>query len=62
LTIDGVIPSIKNIKIGRYKIVRPFLYVTNGELDEDGRKFVNFVLSRDGQRILKKEGLVGFYD
>ncbi|MDD5009472.1 MAG: phosphate ABC transporter substrate-binding protein [Syntrophorhabdaceae bacterium] len=62
LTIDGVAPSIKNIKTGRYKIVRPFLYVTNGELDEDGKKFVNFVLSKDGQSILKKEGLVGFYD
>ncbi len=62
LTIDGVVPSIRNIKTGRYKIVRPFLYVTNGELDEAGKKFINFVLSRDGQNILKKEGLVGFYD
>ncbi|MBP6941035.1 MAG: phosphate ABC transporter substrate-binding protein [Syntrophorhabdaceae bacterium] len=62
LTINGVIPSIRSIKVGRYKIVRPFIYVTNGELDEDGRKFVNFVLSKDGQNILKKEGLVGFYD
>jgi phosphate transport system substrate-binding protein len=62
LTIDGVIPSIRSIKTGRYKIVRPFLYVTNGELDEDGKQFVRFVLSKDGQGILKKEGLVGFYD
>jgi len=62
LTIGGVIPSIRSIKTGRYKIVRPFLYVTNGELDEDGKQFVKFVLSKDGQGILKKEGLVGFYD
>lgn len=62
LSIDGVIPTIKSIKSGRYKIVRPFLYVTNGELDVSAKKFVDYVLSKDGQAILRKEGLVGFYD
>lgn len=62
VTIDGVGPSIEAIKLGDYKIVRPFLYVTNGELDEYGKAFVLFVLSETGQNILKKEGLVGAYD
>jgi phosphate transport system substrate-binding protein len=62
VAIDGVAPSIKNIKTGSYKIVRPFLYVTNGELEPYAKEFVDFILSRDGQKILKKEGLVGFYD
>ena len=62
VAVDGVIPSIKSIKAGRYKIVRPFLYVTNGELDTHAKEFVNFILSRDGQKILNKEGLVGSYD
>ncbi len=62
VAIDEVAPSIKNIKIGRYKIVRPFLYVTNGELDIYAKEFVNFVLSGDGQKILIKEGLVGLHD
>jgi phosphate transport system substrate-binding protein len=61
-TIDGVTPTIKNIKVGQYKIVRPFLYVIDGELDTYSKTFVDFILSRDGQNILKKEGLVGFYD
>jgi len=60
--VDDVAPSIKNIKTGRYKIVRPFLYVTNGELDPYAKEFVNFVLSKDGQNILIKEGLVSLYD
>ncbi len=60
--INGAAPTIKNIKTGRYKIVRPFLYVTNGELDLPAKEFVDFILSRDGQTILRKEGLVGFYD
>ena len=62
VAIDGVSPSIKTIKSSRYKIVRPFLYVTNGELGDTARQFVDYVLSKDGQHILKNEGLVGFYD
>ncbi len=62
LIIDGVMPSVETIKLGKYKIVRPFLYITNGELDEKSQRFVTFVLSKDGQNILKKEGLIGFYD
>lgn len=62
VAIDGIAPAIKSIKTGRYKIVRPFLYVTNGELEPYAKEFVDFILSRDGQNILKKEGLVGFYD
>jgi phosphate transport system substrate-binding protein len=62
LTVDGVMPTIGAIKTGRYRIVRPFLYVTNGEPSEDAKFFVEFVLSKNGQEILKREGLVGFYD
>jgi phosphate transport system substrate-binding protein len=62
VSIDGVQPSIKTIKSGRYKIVRPFLYVTNGELDDQPKRFVDYVLSNEGQQILRNEGLVGFYD
>ncbi len=60
--IDGIAPTIDAIKLGQYKIVRPFLYVTHGEPDESGKKFINFVLSEGGQKVLKKEGLVGAYD
>lgn len=62
VTIDGVGPTIETIKLGKYKIVRPFLYITHGELDESGKEFVNFVLSEAGQNVLKKEGLIGAYD
>ncbi|MGD9578609.1 MAG: phosphate ABC transporter substrate-binding protein [Syntrophorhabdus sp.] len=60
--IDGVGPSIDAIKLGQYKIVRPFLYVTHGELDDSGKEFIDFVLSVAGQNVLKKEGLIGAYD
>jgi len=60
--IDGVEPSIDTIKLGQYKIVRPFLYVTHGGLDDSGREFIDFVLSAAGQNVLKMEGLISVHD
>lgn len=62
VTIDGVYPSVDNIKLRKYKIVRPFLYLVNGEPSEAAKTFIDFVLSKEGQNILKKEGLVTIND
>lgn len=62
LTVDNIVPGIETIKSGKYKIVRPFIFVLNGEPDNDIRTFILFVLSKEGQSILKKEGLIGAYD
>jgi phosphate transport system substrate-binding protein len=58
LSVGGIAPTTKNILAKKYRIVRPFLYLTNGELKEGAKLFVDFVLSREGQTILKKEGLI----
>ncbi|MBN1625917.1 MAG: phosphate ABC transporter substrate-binding protein [Deltaproteobacteria bacterium] len=58
LAVNGVSPTMENIKSGDYEIVRPFLYLTNGEPDECARTFIDFVLSMEGQTILQKEGLI----
>ena len=31
LSVDGVAPTVENIKTGKYRMVRPFLYLTMGE-------------------------------
>lgn len=62
VAINGTSPSIKTIKSGKYKIVRPFLYLSNGPLNKRAKSFVDYVLSKDGQHILKNEGLVGVND
>jgi len=62
VSVNGVTPSIETIKTGEYKIVRPFIYVLNGEPNFDVNTFLLFVLSKEGQNILKKEGLIGVYD
>ncbi len=58
LSVDGVAPAVENIKNGTYMIVRPFLFLTNGNQGEDIQTFIKFVLSAEGQNILKKEGLI----
>ncbi len=58
LSIDGVAPTVQNIRQHKYRMVRPFLYLTAGEPTGAAKLFIDFVLSREGQNILRKEGLV----
>lgn len=60
--IDGAHPTAENIKKKTYTIVRPFLYLTLAAKDGRAEQFIAYVLSKDGQRILKKEGLIPVYD
>ncbi|MCX5809347.1 MAG: phosphate ABC transporter substrate-binding protein, partial [Proteobacteria bacterium] len=62
LSVDGVAPNLKNIKNKKYKIIRPFIFVTNGEPKDSSKVFIDFVLSKDGQKILSKEGLISIHD
>jgi phosphate transport system substrate-binding protein len=61
LSIDGIIPTVGNIKAKKYMIVRPFLYLTNGEPGPNVKPFIDYVL-KDGQRVLVKEGLISVND
>jgi phosphate transport system substrate-binding protein len=58
LKVSGVKPSVKDIESGEYTLVRPFLFVFNGEPTGDAKSFLEFVLSPPAQRLLAKEGLV----
>ncbi|HOJ72076.1 MAG TPA: phosphate ABC transporter substrate-binding protein [Syntrophorhabdaceae bacterium] len=62
MPIDGVIPTVSSIKTGAYKIMRPFLLLSNGDPDDHVREFIEFILSKQGQEILRKEGLIGSYE
>jgi len=58
LTINGVAPSAENVKNGRYFLTRDFLFVTKGEPTADIKKFLDFVLSPDGDRVILANGAV----
>ncbi len=58
LTLDGAEATDENILAGRYKLVRPFLFVTKGEPQGAAKAFVDFVLSDKGQALIKQQGLI----
>ena len=58
LKISGVEPDLTNIESGRYVLVRPFLFILDGEPTGEVKAFLEFVLSPSAQKLLAKEGLV----
>jgi phosphate transport system substrate-binding protein len=56
--IDGVPATNEGVLAGKYPLVRPFLFVTKGDPNDRARKFIEFVLSDEGQKMLETEGLV----
>lgn len=53
--VDGVEATVANIKANTYKISRPFLYMTQKEATGEVKKYIDWVLSSEGQEIVKKE-------
>lgn len=58
LDLDGIKASRDNIINGSYTLSRPFLFVTNGEATGLAKKFIDFTLSSEGQKLLSNEGLI----
>ena len=51
-------PTEANVINGKYPISRPLFLYTNGEPQGLVKKFVDFVLSKEGQRIVSKTDFV----
>ena len=58
LRLDGVEASDVHIADGTYKLVRPFLFLTKGPVEGACRDFIEFVLSPEGQALVREEGLL----
>ncbi len=58
LKIDGIEATVKNVRVQRYKIVRPFLFVFKSSPQGMAKEFLDYVLSPKGQKLLMQEGLV----
>ena len=58
LSLDGIIASDENIITKRYSLVRPFLFVTKNTPTGEVKNFIDFVLSQEGQGLIKEEGLI----
>lgn len=52
--VEGIEPTEKNVKLGKYKIKRPFLFLVSKNPTKVTKAFVDFVLSDEGQAIVAK--------
>ena len=62
LKLDGVEPTVKNVRAGKYNIYRP-LYITynpDSPRLEDIKKFIKFCHSKKGREAMKKNGVVPY--
>lgn len=58
LTIEGKVVSEKTVLDGTYPISRPLFMYTNGEPKGKVKDFIDFILSANGQKIVKEQGFV----
>jgi phosphate transport system substrate-binding protein len=56
VTLDGIEPSPGNIASGKYPMARPLYLITDGEPEGSARKFVDYLLSSKGQKLMTKHG------
>lgn len=62
LAIDGVYPTKENIKNGRYPFKRPLYLVLPKEPTAHAKRFVEFALSREGQKIISSQGVLSLHE
>jgi len=58
LSLDGITATDENIITKSYSLVRPFLFVTKNTPTGEVKNFIDFVLSQEGQGLIKEEGLI----
>ncbi|MFZ2055355.1 MAG: phosphate ABC transporter substrate-binding protein [Candidatus Aminicenantales bacterium] len=61
LRFEGVEPSYENIEQKKYRLIRPFLFVTKGAPNRAALDFINFVLSRRTQELVRHDGLIPIF-
>ncbi len=58
IKLDGIEPCLDNIVNRNYKLVRPFILITNGPPSGEARDFIQFILSSEGQELIQRQGLI----
>jgi phosphate transport system substrate-binding protein len=58
ISLNGIQPSIENIKSGAYPLARKLYFVTLGEPSPGARAFIDYILSPEGQKIAEENGFI----
>jgi phosphate transport system substrate-binding protein len=60
VTVDGIAPSNETVTSGKYSIARGLYSNTKGEPSGLTKKFVEFLYTADGQKIISANGFIPF--
>ena len=58
VAIDGVLPSLRNVKNGSYKIARGLYSNTKGAPTPLVNEFINYLYSASGEKIISENGFI----
>jgi phosphate transport system substrate-binding protein len=58
IKVDGVESTTESILSGNYKLVRPIYMLVKGQPQGEIKNFIDFILSEEGQEIIKANGLL----
>lgn len=58
LSVDGIEPSIKNIRTGEYPLTSEFYAITAGTENPNVQPFIDWILSEEGQKLVEDTGFV----
>lgn len=59
VAIDGALPTEENVRAKKYPLARNLYLVTKGSPGGIEKEFIDYILSEEGQRIVKEEGFIG---
>ena len=63
IKLDNIAPTNENIRTASYPLFRPLYLVFNlEETSQEGKEFINLVLSEKGQSLLRKDGIIVLSD
>ena len=58
ISLDGIPPTIENIKNGTYPLARELYFITLGRPSPGAKAFTDYVLSPEGQEIAIENGFI----
>ena len=58
VTLDNVTPSLQTVQTGEYKVARGLYSNTKGEFSGLAKKFIEYLLSPEGQSIAAEKGFI----
>jgi phosphate transport system substrate-binding protein len=58
VALDGVLPTLDNVKQGKYKVARGLYSNTNGPAKGLAKEFIDYLYSADGQQIIAQLGFI----